>query len=132
MFSDESKYIFNDIIFKNITSNSKFLLLFSFNDVVFNNITASDITCIGDGGDTYFITFDSGEKETKNFIIKNSHFQNIISNGSFFKITGDSNIISFQNTTITNVKTYGSVIDNKSKKVIKLIQFFNEIYIIYY
>lgn len=81
-----------------------------------SNIIVKNITCLGESGDTSFILFDSGE-DKKQISINNIDAENVLSNGSFIKIDGDSNELTLKNSNINYITSYGSIINNKSKKV---------------
>ena len=81
------------------------------------NITIENISCNGDSGETSFILFDSGE-EYKSLLIENLNAKSVQSNGSFIKIKGDTNEILIKNSNFSEIVSFGSIIENKSKKVI--------------
>ncbi|OUM60242.1 hypothetical protein PIROE2DRAFT_14060, partial [Piromyces sp. E2] len=74
-----------------------------------------NVICFGDGGDTYFILFDTGDS-TKRLIINNSIIKNSISNGPFIKFIGEGSVFTSENMIIDSVRTYGPIIDTESKK----------------
>lgn len=110
----------NNIILNNIRINSKAIIYSFCTNLYINNLEAKNIKCIGDSGDTSFILFDSGEAENS-FEIKNVIIKDSVSNGSFIKIIGNSNIVNISNSTVSNIKSYGPIIDNTSIKVITFI-----------
>jgi len=116
LFGEEGKYAFDNIRLSNIRSNSKALLKFIYSDIYINNMEVENIRCIGDRNDTSFILYDTGENVMKisinNLVIKNS-----ISNGPFIKIKGNTSKVNFENFNLVNITSYGSIIDNLSKKV---------------
>ncbi|OUM63849.1 hypothetical protein PIROE2DRAFT_9518, partial [Piromyces sp. E2] len=73
-----------------------------------------NIECTNNG-DSSFLLFDSGENHNR-ININNINVKNSISNGSFIKIKGDSNVININNSSINNIKSYGPIIENISKK----------------
>jgi len=91
-------------------------LYFIYNNIEINNIDAENIKCLGDGSDTSFILFDSGEIK-KRLSINNLYAHNISSNGPLIKIIGNNNEFNMENSEINNIFSFGSVIDNLSEKV---------------
>jgi len=83
----------------------------------------NDISCVGDSGDTSFIFYDSGDINKK-LVIKNMQVKNSKSNGPFIKIIGKVNELLLENSNITNIKSYGSIIEIQSNEV----NFINTIY----
>ncbi|ORY47563.1 hypothetical protein LY90DRAFT_10045 [Neocallimastix californiae] len=127
LFGEESQYTLNNIILNNIRINSKAIIYSFCTNLYINNLEAKNIKCIGDSGDTSFILFDSGEAENS-FEIKNVIIKDSVSNGSFIKIIGNSNIVNISNSTVSNIKSYGPIIDNtsiKSKVTIENLNFNN-------
>ncbi|KAL6621916.1 hypothetical protein U3516DRAFT_795632 [Neocallimastix sp. 'constans'] len=114
LLGEESKYVLKNVILKNIKTNSKALFHILYQNIEFNNVEVKDFECIGDGGDTSFILYDSGEANFK-MTIKNFRIQDGISNGPLIKIIGNSNEFLFENSNITNIISYGSFISNESK-----------------
>jgi len=105
-----------NIKFKKIYTNSKTVFYFLYNNVEIDNLEVEDLKCVGDIDNSSFILFDSGESE-KLFNINNMNIKNSVSNGSFIKIRGYSNIINIKNSVIENVQSSGSIIENESKNV---------------
>jgi len=116
LFREDSKYAFKNIKFNNINTNSKYLLYFLYSDVSFDNIEVANVTCNGGSGDSSLIFFDSGSS-FKKITLNQVNIKKLYSNGSLIIIKGDSNQLSISNSNINEVKSYGSVIDNVSKKV---------------
>lgn len=97
-------------------TNSKAILYFIYNNINIENLFVKNISCSGEGGASSFLFFNSGEEEKK-LIIKNMKVMNSKSNGPFIKINGFSNEFLMENATITDIISYGSIIDNSSFKV---------------
>jgi len=116
LFSDESKFILDQVNFSNIKTNSKALLYFTHNNIILNNITAENITCYGDNDNSSFILFDSGEIK-KSIYIRNFQAKKCISNGPFIKVRGALNKFRLTKSSINAVKSYGPIIENLSEKV---------------
>ncbi|ORX82804.1 hypothetical protein BCR32DRAFT_292364 [Anaeromyces robustus] len=129
LMGGESKYILNNIKLDSIKTNSKAVLNFVYNDIYIDNMEANSISCVGDGGDTSFILFNSGENK-KFLSINNSLITNSSSNGSFIKLLGDTNDFILKNTNVSSIFSYGPIIENTSKKsniTISNINFYNNI-----
>jgi len=88
-----------------------------YNTHYFNNVTITNIVNNGDAGEASFISFESREENQK-LILKNISIDNGKSNGPFIKIKGNSNVIDIEDSNISNVKSYGAIIKNVSKKVL--------------
>ena len=81
-----------------------------------NQMTVQNVSCVGDGGNSIFINYDSNNTK-KQLLIDGILFKNITTNGSIIKIRGnDSNII-IKNSKFINNTSYGPIIDNITKKV---------------
>ncbi|OUM59805.1 hypothetical protein PIROE2DRAFT_14573 [Piromyces sp. E2] len=116
LLGEESKYILENIKLDSIKTNSKSLLYFIYNNIELKNIEADNITCLGDSGDTSFILYDSGEIE-KRLSIKNLHVRNSVTNGPLIKLIGKQNEFYIEHSEINDIYSYGSIIENLSKKV---------------
>ncbi|OUM63409.1 hypothetical protein PIROE2DRAFT_10069, partial [Piromyces sp. E2] len=99
IFSKESILYFDNVKLSKIMINSKALLYTQYKDININNMEVNNITCIGDGGDTSLIYFDSGTSE-KSIILNNLNINNVYSNGSLIKIIGDNNEVKMENSHI--------------------------------
>ncbi|KAG4085267.1 hypothetical protein H8356DRAFT_1298496 [Neocallimastix lanati (nom. inval.)] len=115
LIDGESGYIIDNVKLRNINSNSKAIFKFIYHDIFINNIEIENIKCNGEGKDSSFIFFDSGE-DHKKLTILNSNIKDSISNGPFIKAIGNSNDMIIRNTNINNITSYGSVIENISTK----------------
>ncbi|ORX56018.1 hypothetical protein BCR36DRAFT_346535 [Piromyces finnis] len=115
LIGPEASYIFKNVQFKNITSNAKAIFNLMYNSNTFENIIAEDLSNIGDMGDASCFYFNSGEDE-KNLNFKNIYIKDGRSNGPFFKIQGYNNLVNIKNTIFSNITSYGSIINNTSKK----------------
>ncbi|ORX87900.1 hypothetical protein BCR32DRAFT_274109 [Anaeromyces robustus] len=112
LFDDESIYFFNNIVIKNVTTNSKYLISSSYN-LTINNSKISDIICKGDQSDSSFIYFNSYDT-TSSLNISNTIISNSYSNGPFIRVNGDINKINFENLKVSNISSYGQLIENNS------------------
>jgi len=81
-----------------------------------NTVEFSNITCVGDSGDSSFILYDSGETNGK-ISIDNLKGKFSQSNGPFIKIIGNSNSFIINNSTMNNIQSYGPIIKVSSDKV---------------
>ncbi|OUM57725.1 hypothetical protein PIROE2DRAFT_17194 [Piromyces sp. E2] len=117
-YTDKMKFEISNSKFENITkkeslpllSNSKYSV-FTIKNTVFQNLKLS----YGLFDEEAKYTLNNGEVHKK-LSINNAKIRNSISNGSFIKIVGDSNEITINNSYINNIKAYGQIIENKSKK----------------
>ena len=116
MFHGESSYELTDIVIKNTTTNSKFLLNFLYKDTVINHLEGENIKCIGDGGHTSLILFDAGENNNK-FVMNNIHLKNCKSDGPFFKIMGQACDVTLNESTIEDCTSYGPLFESVSYHV---------------
>ncbi|ORX42811.1 hypothetical protein BCR36DRAFT_305666 [Piromyces finnis] len=119
LFNEESNYLFNNVIMKDITTTSRYLLFFTYHNTIFNNVKFDNINCYGDSGDSSLIFFDSGEK--KKLDMNEIIIQNIWSNGPLIKIKGSSSELIIQNSTIEKTTIFGPMIENNSDKSITFI-----------
>ena len=87
-----------------------------YNNIEIENLEANNVSCLGEGDDTSFILFDSGENENI-LSLRNMKINNCMSNGSFIKILGINNNILIENSNFINNYSYGPIIDNNSNKV---------------
>jgi len=120
LFNKESILNFENIKISNVTINSKAFLYILYKDVNINNMEVDNVTCLGEGGDTSLIIFDSGSSYNS-MIINNLNVKNVHSNGPLVKIKGDHNEIKIENSQINDTILYGSVIESTTKKVFLLL-----------
>lgn len=81
-----------------------------------NHLEGENISCYGDGGESSFLLFDSGEEE-KQLSINNLNVKNMKINGSLIKVIGKSSIVNIKNSNVYNITSYGSLIKYSSNKV---------------
>jgi len=110
---------------KNIVTNSKALIKIIYNNIKINDFEVDNITCNGDSGDSSFIVFISNDSNKNSFQVNNFNIKNSYTNGQLIKINGGSNEIIMENLSISNIISYGSVIEISSKKVRKNNHFYN-------
>jgi len=120
LFNEETTAIFNNVNINNIRTNSNPVFNVQLNDLILNNVNIQDIYCLGSGSDSSLFVLDSGENDNK-FSLKNINIKNCISNSSFIKIKGEHNEVEIEDTTIDNIVSYGTIIDNQSKHVCIII-----------
>jgi len=132
LLDGESNYILNNVKIRNVRTNSKALFYFSNNNISIDKMDVDNVSLIGDRGDTSFLLYDSEDLNTT-LSIKNMYISNCVSNGPFIKIKGISNQFIMEDSVITDVNSYGSIIENISKNVIIIFiinYFYFNIYIL--
>ncbi|KAL6599709.1 hypothetical protein U3516DRAFT_643530 [Neocallimastix sp. 'constans'] len=115
LIGSESIYNITNVNLNNISTNGNAVIDLMYNTHYFNNVTITNIVNNGDAGEASFISFESREENQK-LILKNISIDNGKSNGPFIKIKGNSNVIDIEDSNISNVKSYGAIIKNVSKK----------------
>ncbi|KAG4092835.1 hypothetical protein H8356DRAFT_1081867 [Neocallimastix lanati (nom. inval.)] len=118
IWESESSYYLYNVNFIDIKTNSKALLHIVGKDVYFTNVTAENISCVGDGGNTSMILFDSNNiDDFKKFHIYGLNVTNSFSNGPLIKTIGNyiEMILDDSDSNINKIKTYGPVIEKKNK-----------------
>jgi len=104
--------------FIDIKTNSKALLHIVGKDVFFTNVTAENILCVGDGGNTSMVLFDSNNIDgIKKFYIYGLNVTNSFSNGPLIKIIGNYVEMILDDSNINKIKTYGPIIETRTNKV---------------
>ena len=104
--------------FIDIKTNSKALLHIVGKDVFFTNVTAENILCVGDGGNTSMVLFDSNSiDDIKKFYIYGLNVTNSFSNGPLIKIIGNYVEMILDDSNINKIKTYGPIIETRTNKV---------------
>jgi len=85
-----------------------------------NNCLFNNILCNGDREDSSLIVFESSTNGN-NINISNTIINNCKSNGDLITFRGDLSNIQFSNISIIENSSYGSILNNKSLKVNKII-----------
>ncbi|OUM60982.1 hypothetical protein PIROE2DRAFT_13143 [Piromyces sp. E2] len=116
LFHEESTVYFQNITIKNISTNHKGLIYSLYNNLEINGLEATNITCYGESGDSSLILFDSNYVQ-KNLKLNDININNCHTNGPIIKIKGNSNDVYINKLNITNVKSYGPLLDNLSDNV---------------
>jgi len=96
------------------------LLYVIYNTLTLNNCLFNNILCNGDREDSSLIVFESSTNGN-NINISNTIINNCKSNGDLITFRGDLSNIQFSNISIIENSSYGSILNNKSLKVNKII-----------
>jgi len=115
LFDEETPYSFQNLIIKNVITNSKHLMNIN-NDINIKNSLFSNITCNGDENESSIIYFDTGNLE-RSLELSNTVIVNSFTNGPLIKIKGEKNKIHFESLQINNVTSSGQLIENTSLSV---------------
>ncbi|OUM57795.1 hypothetical protein PIROE2DRAFT_17108, partial [Piromyces sp. E2] len=110
LFYENAIYSFINIKFNNITTNAQALLHFLYIDIPFNNVEMSNIKCIGNSS---VFLFESDENEMI-IDLNNLNVNSCVSNGPFMKTLGNNNHIVIKDSNLSNISSYGPVIDFSS------------------
>ncbi|ORX77656.1 hypothetical protein BCR32DRAFT_295479 [Anaeromyces robustus] len=111
--NEETSCSFYNTDLNNIKSSSNSLLYTKYHNIYIDGMNIENVSCYGDGS---FILFETGDAENrltiKNLNIKKSNF-----NGPFIKLEGNYGEVIFENSNLSDVNTYGSIIKDKLEKI---------------
>ncbi|ORX40407.1 hypothetical protein BCR36DRAFT_222681, partial [Piromyces finnis] len=115
LFNEQAELHFKNTIFENIESNSINVIEVYSQPLTFDSCTFNNIICYGDANASSLIKIDSVERKNK-YIFNDLSINNCKSNSDLIKIAGNDVQIEISHTTIKNIFSYGSVINDIALK----------------